>query len=141
MTTFIAVLLLVAPFCAFLYVAVRMACSPPASVLNLTGDSTVFIDQKLPLKIAPTAADGSPASVVDIVWSLGGSALASINTTTPDLLNAELVCDEPADLVVLVTAKALDGSELSAQLEVKVEARPVIATSLNLSAGEPIPRG
>lgn len=141
MTALTVALLLVAPLFIFLCLARRLLCAPAASALNLTGESTVFIDQKLPLKISPTAADGSPASVVDIVWSLSGSGIASINTTTPDLLNAELVCNEAADLVVLVTAKALDGSDLTAQLEVKVEARPVIATNLNLSAGEPIPRG
>jgi len=141
MTTLVALLLLVAPLTVFCYVACRALAAPIAAALNLTGDQAVFVDQKLPLTISPTAADGSPASVVDIVWSVAGSSPASINTTSPGLLNAEVVCDAPADLEVSVEAKALDGSVLTAKLAVKVEARPAIATSLNLVAGDPVPRG
>lgn len=114
----------------------------PAVALNLIGDPEMFVDQKLPLAIAPTAADGSSAPVVDIVWSVSGQLSgASVNTTSSDLLNAELVCDVPAELEVSVEAKALDGSVLTAKLPVKVDARPIIATALNLSAGAPVPRG
>lgn len=139
--TAIITALLIAPVLLFFYLAV---CAPRleklAVALNLIGDSAVFVDQKLPLQIAPTAADGAQASVVDIFWSVSGSPLAAVNPSL-DRMSAELVCDEPADLVVSVEAKALDGSGLTASLEVKVEARPVIPTSLNLVAGDPVPRG
>lgn len=142
MTGILTVALLGAPVAVFFYLACRTLCQRRARALNLTGDANVFVDQKLPLKISPTAADGSPAPVTDVVWAVAsGSLTASINTITPDLLNAELICDEPADLEVTVTAKAADGTELVERATVRVEARPPIAVALNLALGEPQPRG
>lgn len=142
MTGILTVALLGAPVAVFLYLACRMLCQRRARALNLTGDANVFVDQKLPLKISPTAADGSPAPVTDVVWAVvSGSLTASINTTTPDLLNAELICDEPSELEVAVTAKAVDGTDLVERATVRVEARPPIAVALNLALGEPQPRG
>ena len=143
MTAVIATLLLVGPFLIFVYLAVQIAvgCHRLAEHLNLRpGDRSMYVDQKLPLTISPTDAAGAPAPVTDIHWSAAGPATAAINTTTPDLLNAELVCDEPGTVLVTVTAKAADGLELTETVAVEVQARPVIATKLNLAIGEPEPR-
>lgn len=114
-----------------------------ASHLNLIGDRAMFVDQKLPLKISPTDGplpDGKPAAVTDVVWTVSGADGASINTTTPDLLNAELVCSSAAELTIHVTAKNALGEDLVDEAVVSVQERPVVAKFLNLSAGEALPR-
>jgi hypothetical protein len=130
----------------------RIACIRRAAHrLNLTGAPTMFVDQKTPFSINPTTdpKDGStPQSrpVTDVVWRVADTSGnpvdgASINTTTPDLYNAELVCDVPATLFVSVEAKNEAGVVLTdGPYQVVVEAIPVFAEKLNLAAGEPQPR-
>jgi len=117
--------------------------------LNLkAGAATMLNTEKLPFSIAPTEdvtdASGNvtktPAAVTGIVWSVGDPAQGSVNTSTPDSLNAVYTpaAGYSGDAVVTCKAVSAKGDQLSQSDTVTVTVPVPNANNLNLTAGTPV---
>jgi len=117
--------------------------------LNLKAGATTMLNtEKLPFSIAPTldVKDGNgnvvsstPAPVTEIVWSCD-PAVGSVNTSTPDNLNAVFtpVAGYVGNATVTCAAKSAAGDALSQSDTVPVTAPFPNANNLNLTAGTPV---